>query len=78
MILINDISDHLRVFTVYDIKHKKDHPNKKPEYRRMRTGESVNTLKYNILAQNWEILYKEYYIDSAYEGLLRIFRSLYD
>lgn len=25
-LLINDISDHLPVFTVYDIKHNKNHP----------------------------------------------------
>lgn len=56
-LLINDISDHLPVFTVYDINLRKK-LDKQTEYRRVRSEEFINTLK-ELLEQNWDISKKQ-------------------
>lgn len=48
--LISDISDPLPVFTVRDNNYK--HSDKKSEYRRVRTEDSVNAFKNDLMAQN--------------------------
>ncbi len=44
-LLINDISDHLPVFTVYDGNYKNDNTKKRKEYRRIRNEECIEALK---------------------------------
>lgn len=77
-LLINDISDHLPVFTVYNTKYLRSQQEEKLRYRRVRTEETINAFKSDLLAQNWENVYNESDIDGAYEGFLEIFISLYD
>jgi len=77
-LLINDISDHLPVFTVYDSNYKRNQPEEKQKYRRVRTEEMMNALKNDLLAQNWEIVYKETDVETAYNIFLRLFTTLYD
>lgn len=69
-LLINDISDHLPVFTVYDSNYRKNKPDKEKGYRRMRSEESINALKNEFLEQNWDKRYQERDIDTAYETFL--------
>ena len=76
-LLINDISDHLPVFTVYNSNYTSKKENK-PLFRRVRTVESMVALKDDLLSQDWEIIYQENDIDNAYEEFLRIFKLLYD
>ena len=76
-LLINDISDHLPVFTIFDCNYK-NKPDKQTEYKRVKSEESINTLKNDLMAQNWDIIYQANDIDGAYKTFLRIFRSLYD
>lgn len=47
------------------------------EYRRMRSGESINTFRNELLAQHWEAVYQENNVDNAYEVFLRGFKQLY-
>lgn len=75
-LLIVDISDHLPVFTAYDGDFKVNHPGERPTCRRLRTDENMNAFKNDLLAQNWDVVYKENDVDS--ETFLRIFTSLYD
>ena len=80
-VLINDISDHLPVFLVYNNNYKREKREKREstfKYRRVRTEEAINTLKNELLNQNWEPLYKEENIDKGYEIFLGIFKLLYD
>jgi hypothetical protein len=44
----------------------------------VKSEESINTLKNDLMAQNWDIIYQANDIDGAYKTFLRIFRSLYD
>ncbi len=77
-LLINDISDHLPVFKVYDKNYKNNNkPNKKQQYRKTRSQETMNAFKNDLLAQNWDSVYRNKDTDSAYEEFLRIFTSLY-
>ena len=75
--MINDISGHLPVFTIYDCNYKSQ-LDKQTEYKRVKSEESINTLKNDLMAQNWDIIYQANDIDGAYKTFLRIFRSLYD
>ena len=53
-------------------------PDKEKGYRWMRSEESINTLKNELLEQNWDKLYRERDIGTVCETFLMIFRSLYD
>lgn len=56
---------------------KRMHSDEKQNYGRVRTEKTINALKTDLLAQNWESVYKENDVDSAYNTFLRIFTSLY-
>ena len=77
-LLINDISDHLPVFTVYDGNYKINKPVKNNEYRRVRSEESMIAFKNELQAHNWNEIYEKIDINSAYEEFLRIFKTLYN
>ena len=77
-LMINDISDHLPVFLVYNNNYKREKRESAFKYRRVRTDEAINALKNELLNQNWELLYKEENIDKGYEIFLGIFKLLYD
>ena len=77
-LLINDISDHLPVFTVYETNIGNNKPENTKLFRRLRSDESMNAFKNDLLAQNWDDIYRLQDINSAYEEFLRIFTSLYN
>ncbi len=77
-ILINDISDHLPVFTIYDRNCRNITLAKKSQYRRVRTEQSINSFKNDLLTQSWDAIYQSNNIDSAYEEFLKIFTTLYN
>lgn len=77
-LLINDISDHLPVFTVYDCNCKRNLSDCSVQYKRVRTEEAINALKLDLLTQDWGSLYIENDMDSAYDTFLSIFKILYD
>lgn len=52
-LLINDISDHLPVFTVYNSDYTFERVNK-PQFRWVRTEESIVAFKDDLLFQDWE------------------------
>lgn len=77
-LLINDISDHLPIFTIYDRNYKINKMDSKKEYRRVRTEERMNAFKKDLLKENWGEVYQEQDVNSAYNEFLRIFTLLYN
>lgn len=76
--LVNDISDHLPVFIIYDSNYKKDKCANNLKYKRVRTEESMIAFRNELLTQHWGIIYEEEDIDKAYDKFLTIFKLLYD
>jgi len=74
---INDISDHLPIFTVYDSNYILNRHGIKPISKRVRTEETMEAFKVDLLAQDWEFIGNEKDVDKAYEEFLRIFKLLY-
>ena len=77
-LLMNDISDHLPVFIIYDCKHKKRKECKEVVYKRVRTEEALSMFRRDLLNYNWKDVYDEVNADIAYNLFLNIFLSLYD
>ena len=77
-LLVNDISDHLPVFTVYNDNSIKNKQDKTLLYRRVRTEESMDALKNELLKHDWDLIYKENDTDKAYDEFLRLFKIMYD
>lgn len=77
-ILVNDISDHLPVFSIYDFKYRVRKTTKQFEYRQFRTKELLNKFKDNLLAHNWETVYQEKDVNNAYEKFSSVFKHLYE
>ena len=77
-LLLNDISDHLPVFVVYECDHGNAKDNNIIEYKRVRTVESLNAFRTDLLAQAWEEVYNECDVDRAYDVFLERFQTLYD
>lgn len=48
------------------------------ENRRVRSEETIDTLKQELLTQNWDSVYQETDIGKAYEAFLEIFIALYN
>nr|XP_049610262.1 uncharacterized protein LOC125988690 [Syngnathus scovelli] len=76
-LLITDITDHLPVFKVYDNNVKSEIGVYKQQ-ERIRTDETIATLKHELMEQNWDAIYKENDVNNAYHKLMTIFTSLYN
>lgn len=48
------------------------------QYGRLKTEESLNTLKNNLLIQNWEAVYRENNVDNPYDNFFNVFKQLYE
>lgn len=77
-LLITDVSDHLPVFVIYNCECKRENKENTIKYKRLRTDETMNAFKGDLLNHSWELLYKEKNVDKAYEYFLNVFKSLYD
>uniref|UniRef100_A0A8C7YP82 Reverse transcriptase domain-containing protein n=1 Tax=Oryzias sinensis TaxID=183150 RepID=A0A8C7YP82_9TELE len=77
-LLINDISDHLPVFTVYDDNYRNYEFNKSTQFRRVKNEESIHAFKNDLLAQSWDEIYNKQCVNEAYESFLKKFESLFD
>ena len=77
-LLINDISDHLPVFVIYNC----DYSLKKDEniitYKRLRTEEALDALNNELLAQDWNNVYDTDNVNAAYDNFLNTFLLLYE
>lgn len=60
-LLLSDISDHLPVFMIYDNNYRYKRP-EQTAYKQIRTNESRDGLKLELLTYNWDTVYK-YCID---------------
>uniref|UniRef100_A0A8C6M161 Reverse transcriptase domain-containing protein n=1 Tax=Nothobranchius furzeri TaxID=105023 RepID=A0A8C6M161_NOTFU len=77
-LLISDISDHLPVFASYDCHYKNETEGTNYMYKRMKTEQRLNSLKNDLLEQDWNIVYEKNEVDQAYDTFLNIFKSQFD
>lgn len=76
-LLLNDISDHLPVFMVYDMNCKLIKEDS-VSYRRIKTKQSLQDLKDDLAYYDWEFIYNESDVNAAYNSFLEIFITLYN
>lgn len=70
--LFSDMSDHLPVFIIYDTNYITHHSDKdKTVYIRVKSEESLNAFKKDLLAQNWDI--DDGDVNRAYDSFLKTF-----
>lgn len=77
-LLLNDISEHLPVFTVYKWDCSQKGGEDVVRFRRVRTEKTLNAFKIYLLAQDWKEVFKSSDADQAYESFLNLFTALYD
>lgn len=78
-LLINDITDHLPVFVIYNSPCGKDKcHNVKFKYRRIITGETINQFKTELSSLNWKTLYEENYQNRGFEIVISTFKNFYN
>lgn len=75
---MNDITDHLPEFIVYDCNYKKVDQTIKSQYRWVWTDDSLKALKFQQMTYDWVVIYRIDDVDVAYEECLRIFILLYN
>lgn len=56
-LLINDITDHLPVFAVYDSKAERKEEDMCTRYVRVRNADAINTFRNDLLREQWRGLY---------------------
>jgi len=75
---VNDVSDHLPVFMVYDLNCKLSKTVQSEYYRRVKTDQLIIALKNELASQNWESIYLLCDVDAAFNAFLDIFITLYN
>ena len=76
-LIINNISDHLPVFVTYNCQIKSKKEENRYRYVRLRTDESINKLRNDLLYEEWNGVYSEE-VNGAYECFVERFLSHYD
>lgn len=69
-ISISDISDHLPVFTVFE-SDCKPHQEQLSKFKRLRSEESLNVFKNDLLVQNWDGVYDKSNVHDAYDKFMK-------
>ena len=77
-IFMNDISDHLPVFAIYDCNYSMKKEVVTKTYRRVRTEEALNSFQRDLLLQDWRNVYEAENVDIAYEHFLNVFIYYYN
>ena len=77
-LLINDITDHLPVFTFTDQPLQHNHKEKHYSYIRTLNENSINLFRTALDNQNWENVYSEDDVDIAYDKCMEVFTTLYN
>lgn len=75
-LLINDISDHLPVFAIFQIKN--ENRSNTCKLIRHRTPEAIAALKVDLKKQNWNEVYANDDPNKAYEAFLSTLIVLYE
>lgn len=76
-LLVKDITDHLPVFAIYDCYHKLMYESNIRQ-RRMRTVESVNAFRADLMSLDWSDILHGQDVNTAYEIFLDTFLALYN
>ena len=66
-LLINDITYNLPIFIVFNCNNEKTYQVNRPQYRQVRTEESMTTLENNLITYDGESIYKENDVNIAYD-----------
>lgn len=79
-LLMNDITDHLPVFVMFDCEGqtKRDTMTRPSNSRRLRTDEAIEAFKYELAIEKWREVYEATDVDEAYGGFLNKFLVLFD
>lgn len=77
-LMVCDITDHLPVFIIYDDNGNHNKVFQKPIYKRIKNDKAINSLYYDLLEQDWTLVYRENNVDCAFKNFLRIFTIAYD
>lgn len=75
-LLISDVSDHLPVFRVYESFHK-DKKNIQQFFERVKTEDTINAFKEELIEQKCESVFNKENIDKAYRFFVCTFKLLY-
>lgn len=65
-LLINDITEHLPVFAVYDSKAKRKEGDMCTRYVRVRDADAIHAFRNDLLREQWRGVYGDD-VDAAYE-----------
>lgn len=76
-LLLNDISDHLPVFVLFDCDGVKHEEELGTRLMRVRTEESISSFRTNLMLHSWRTVYDETDTDKAYDYFLSTFNSMY-
>ena len=77
-ILITDISDHLPIFHISDLKARNHIPQNKYSISRQIDKENIDKFKVNLGSVNWQTVYESTDSNIAYNIFLNEFNDLYD
>ncbi len=72
--MINDISDHLPVFAMYDCHIKKNNKQSCKRYVRVRSDEAINQFRNDLLKEEWKGVYVEE-VNAAYDLFMSTYLS---
>ena len=76
-LILNDITDHLPVFTMYEYKLKRRDNESNLFYRKV-DGESVQRLNEALKTQTWDEVYNKLSVNESYEVFIQKCESLVD
>jgi len=68
-LLMNDISDNLPLFVIYDCEHKMMKDENITRQNRVRTEDTLDALRRELLCQDWRAVYEAVDVNSAYDSL---------
>lgn len=77
-ILFSDISDHLPIFTVYNVDHQNRKVNHDFLWRRIKSTDALDALKTDLLTHNWSDIYCSNDVNTAYSAFLNNFNYFYN
>ena len=77
-LLVNDISDHLPIFVVYDQTYEGKEMQNTTINTRIKSEVYINRFKSSLQEEKWEEVLKATDVNSAYSSFLQTFTKLFD
>ena len=76
-IFVNDISDHLPIFTVFPSNAFLKTRMKTCQYKRLTNAENLSNLKDKLSNHDWDFVLNSNDVDSAYTDFLRVLKTCF-